>query len=270
MENQTTRRPRAKKATTKPATEEMKQVAAAEETPEIPFYDKEIDPVPEETPIKEEQPAQQAPMFTLEQVQKMIEEAVAKKLSESVPVKNTSAYPSAEETVTLRYQAEVNDNNVMQLGVNGKFGQITGKKATIVIPKRDFFGEFRTSLVQALLRDRTLLVIDGLTDEERERHGVLYHKGEYLEEGFYETLTNTGDEIADIFEKLHPTWRHMVAIRCLEAYERGELHVSRKALLKMNRISKREFANLDPLDARRKGAFHTILERIHAAEDEEE
>lgn len=260
MENQTTtRRTRTKKATETTVKPEMKEEKKAIEAPEIPFYDKEADPMPEGQP--------QPPMFTLEQVQKMIAEAVATEMAKAAPVKNTST-PGSDETVTLRFQDEVNDSNVIQLGANSKFGQITGKKATIVISKRDFFGEFRTALVQNLLRNRTLLVIDGLTDEERERHGVLYRNGEYLEEGFYEALTSMGDEIVEVYERLHPTWRHMVAIRCLEAYDRGELEISQKALLEMNRISKKEFANLDPTDSRRKGAFWSIIERMRITEDE--
>lgn len=263
MENQTTvKRTRAKKATTAPAKAESKAIQTPE-TPEIPFYDKELDPMPEQM-----QTPAPAPMFTLEQVQKMIEEAVSKKLAETAPVNNNKvAYPTAEETVTLRFQDEVNDTNVINLGANGKFGQITGKKATIVIPKRDFFGEFRTALVQALLRNRTLLVVDGLTDEERERHGVLYNRGEYLEEGYYEALTQMGDEIVDIFRRLHPTWRHMVALRCMEAYDHGKLKISRKALVQMNKISKEEFSKSDALDPRRKGAFRELLDRMNVDEE---
>ena len=130
--------------------------------------------------------APSAAMFTEEQVRKMIEEAVQKYAQESQPSAVLEAAPAGlnDGLVTMIFQAEVNDANEIQLGPNAKFGMSTGKQATITIAKRDFIGEFRTTIVQQLLRNRNLIVVDGLTDDERRVYGLDYQEGEYLEPFF--------------------------------------------------------------------------------------
>lgn len=217
---------------------------------------------------KEESNVPSAPVFTMEQVQKMIEEAIAN--SKSQEQKKSMTAITADEFVTMVFQAEVNDSNVIMLGPNGKFGQITGKKATITIPKRDFMGEFRTATIQSLLASRNLIVIDGLTDEERNIYGLNYQKGEYLEQDVYEGLINMGDDILNIYPKLHPSWRLMVAVKFADAFENKTLKVSRETLVKLNKISKKDFADLPKDDERRKGAFWQIISAMNAAEESDE
>ena len=200
--------------------------------------------------------------FTLEQVQKMIEEAIAKKGKEEREHSKTN-----DEVVVLRFQDEVNDNNVIQLGPNGKFGQITGKEATITIRKQDFIGEFRTTLVQSLLKSRNLIVISGLTEDERKIYGVDYQKGEFLEPIVYKRLIEMGDEILDIFPALNPTWREMVASKFMDAYDNKKLKCTRETLLALNKISKADYAHLPKDDVRRKGGFYAIIHRMNAADE---
>lgn len=214
-----------------------------------------------EEKIPQAEPAQQG-TFTLEQVQKMIEEALAKRESSTKEVVAVS-----EPLVTMRFQDEVNDRNVIELGNNGKFGQITGKFQTVTVQKRDFIGEFRTNLVQNLLRDRKLIVIDGLTDEERKIYGVDYRQGECLEPAVYDSLINMGDEILDVFPRLSISWKEMVASKFAEAYEKGELKVKRETLLAMNKISQKDYASLPKNDQRRKGAFYEVIHRMNLADE---
>lgn len=216
---------------------------------------------------EEEKPVS-APTFTLEQVQKMIEEALAKRESEN---KQSEPQQSAADTiVTMIFQAEVNDANELQLGPNGKYGMITGKHATVTINKRDFVSDFRTTMMQYLLKNRNLIVVSGLTDEERKIYGVDYQQGEYLEPAIYERLLEMGDKVLDVFAQLHPTWQEMVATKFVEAYENGTLKCSREALLEMNKISKKNYANLSKDDARRKGAFYSIIHAMNAADESDE
>ena len=216
---------------------------------------------------EEEKPVA-APTFTLEQVQKMIEEALAKRESEN---KQAEPQQSAADTiVTMIFQAEVNDANELQLGPNGKYGMITGKHATVTINKRDFVSDFRTTMMQYLLKNRNLIVVSGLTDEERKIYGVDYQQGEYLEPAIYERLLEMGDKVMDVFAQLHPTWQEMVATKFVEAYENGTLKCSREALLEMNKISKKNYANLPKDDARRKGAFYSIIHAMNAADESDE
>lgn len=220
----------------------------------------------EDTAIKETEQTEETTKtentFTLEQVQKMIEEALAKREAE-----HTVNQAKSDRTVTMLFQDEVNDANVIYLGPNGKFGQITGKSATITIPYRDFIGEFRTTLVQQLLRSRNLIVVDGLTDEERRIYGLDYQEGEYLEPAVYERLIGMGDEILQIFPKLSVTWREMVAAKFADSYRDKTLKCSREVLLALNRISRQDYAELPKEDARRKGGFYEIIHQMNAAEE---
>lgn len=211
----------------------------------------------------EEKPAQT--MLTLEQAQKMIEEAL-KKQREELEKKPMTA-TSSDEFVTMIFQAEVNDGNTIPLGPNGKYGQITGKKATITIQKRDFMGDFRDQTVQGLLNSRNLIVVDGLTDEERKIYGLNYEKGEYLEPAVYDRILEMGDDILNVFPKLCAPWRKMVAVKCAEAFENKTLNLSRDTLAKLNAISKKEFAGMPKDDERRKGAFYQIIHAMNAEEE---
>lgn len=226
----------------------------------------------EYSPAVIEQPEAENPVtgatFTLEQVQKMIEEALAKR--EAANTKEQPNTVASEEVVVMHFQDEVNDNNIIQLGPNGKFGQITGKSATITIPKREFIGEFRTSLVQTLLKNRKLIVVSGLTDAERKIYGVDYQKGEYLEPDVYAGLIEAGDAILDFYPQLNPTWQEMVAVKFIDAFENKTLKCSRDTLLKLNKISKKNYMDLPKEDVRRKGAFYSIIRRMNAADEDGE
>lgn len=207
--------------------------------------------------------AEQKPIsFTEEQVKQMIAEAVAKYASENKPVSSSN-----DGVVTMIFQAEVNDANEIPLGPNGKYGMITGKHATITIPKRDFIGEFRTTIVQYYLKTRNLIVIDGLTDDERKVYGLEYQNGEYLEPAVYERLIEMGDHVLEIFPRLHRTWKEMIATKFIEAYENKTLKCSREALLELNRLSKQDYASSPKDDIRRRGAFYPIIHAMNAADE---
>ena len=219
---------------------------------------------------KEEQPqaaAEGQATFTQEQVQAMIAEAIAKFAAENKPEQAQPAAAANDGVVTMIWQAEVNDANELLLGPNGKYGVITGKHAVIPIPHSSFISDFRTTTIQYFLKTRNLIVVDGLTDDERKVYGLEYQQGEYLEPAIYERLIEMGDGVLDLFGKLHPTWREMVATKFIDAYENKTLKCSREALLKLNQISKRDYANLPKDDIRRKGGFYAIIHAMNA-EDE--
>lgn len=206
--------------------------------------------------------------FTLEQVQKLIEEALAKRDAETAkaaPVANNN-----DAVVTMIFQMEVNDSNEMLLGPNGKYGLITGSHATVTIQKRDFISDFRTTMMQYLLKNRNLIVVDGLTDEERKVYGVDYQQGEYLEPAVYDRLIEMGDKVVEFFDKLHPTWQEMIATKFIGAYEDGTLKCSREALIELNKMSKKNYAGLPKDDPRRKGAFYPIIHQMNTADEAEE
>lgn len=221
---------------------------------------------PVSNPVQEtiqEQDQQKEMLFTEEQVRKMIAEAVSQYAAE-----NAKPASSADGTVTMFFQAEVNDANEVFLGPNGKYGVITGKHATITIPHRDFVGDFRTTTMQYFLKNRNLIVVDGLTDDERRVYGLDYQQGEYLEPAVYDRLIEMGDKVVDIFPKLHKTWREMIAQKFAEAFENKKLKCSREALLKLNQISKKDYEDLPSSDIRHKGGFYAIIRAMNAADEE--
>lgn len=228
--------------------------------------------IAEETAEKAAEAPAKAPesgTFTLEQVQKMIEEALAKRDAEAKKAEGLTA-ASTDGVVTMFFQAEVNDANEIHLGHGGKFGTITGKHATITIPKRDFIGEFRDTTVQYLLKNRNLIVTDGLTDAERRIYGVDYQKGEYLEPEVYQRLIDMGDKVLEIFDGLSVTWHEMIASKFAEAYENKTLKCSRECLVKLNKISKKDYKDLPKGDERKKGGFYGIIHQMNAADEADE
>jgi hypothetical protein len=224
-----------------------------------------------ETTKKSEETKQEAPAaFTIEQVQQMIAEAIKKHDAEKKQAEPTSS--ASDGMVTMFFQAEVNDANEIPLGPNAKYGYIIGKHANITIPKRDFMSDFRTTTVQYFLKERNLVVVDGLTDEERHIFGLDYRQGEYLEPAVYNRLIEMGDHVKDVYPALNRTWREMVAQKFAEAYENKTLKCSRECLMELNKISRQDYKDLPADDARRKGGFWGIIHQMNAkdetAEDE--
>lgn len=207
--------------------------------------------------------------YTDDQVQKMIAKAVAEALAaQPKPEAAAPAIPAANEVVTMRFFDEVNDRNVVYLGKDGKYGQIIGKRWTGQIPKLAFIGDFRTPQIQRLLADRNLIVLDGLTEEERRLYGVEYAEGEFIDEKLYGRLTRMGeDELLATYKALCPEWRRMIAIRFADAFEDKTLKVTRDALLALNKISRKDNKDLPKDDIRRKGAFWPIIQKLNFAED---
>ena len=205
--------------------------------------------------------------FTLEQVQAMIAEALKKHDEEKQQETNVRPASGTEGTVTMFFQAEVNDASELPLGPNGKYGVITGKTATITIPKRDFIADFRTTTVQYYLKTRNLVVIDGLTDDERRIYGLDYKDGEYLEPAVYKGLLDMGDRVLDVFPKLSVTWREMIAQKFAEAYENKTLKCSRQCLVELNRMSKQDYKDLPKGDERKKGGFWAIIHGMNADDE---
>lgn len=221
-----------------------------------------------QTETKAEQNQTANATFTEDQVRQMIAEAVAKYAAENKAEQQQQK--DSDGIVTVIWQAEVNDANELLLGPNGKYGIITGKHAVIPVPHSSFISDFRTTTVQYFLKTRNLIVVDGLTDDERRVYGLDYQQGEYLEPAVYERLIEMGDGILDLFANLHPTWREMVAKKFIDAYENKTLKCSRETLLKLNQISKKDYKHLPQDDIRRKGAFYSIVHAMNAEDEAED
>lgn len=115
-----------------------------------------------------------APLYTAEQVQQMMKEAAAAAVAEAM--KNLPQQPQVvqvmadTEKVVLRWMAPVADDNVAVFGANGMYGQVTGKNGTVIVPKGEW-SRFYDETMRRFIDRRWLVVLSGMTDEER----MLYH-----------------------------------------------------------------------------------------------
>ena len=212
-----------------------------------------------------ETPVAAAPVFTQDEVNAIVAQAVEAALAKQAQ-QNVIRVSADIPMVKLLFQCECSPVNVINFGVNGKFGSITGKTGKLSISKEAFVGEFRDELVQNLLASRELIVLDGLTDEEREMYGVNYRKGEYMDETVFAKMVDMGDKILDIYPELNRTYQDMVAKRFAEEYERNPKRIARDLVAKLNNMSKKAMKDLPKGDIRKKGAFSGVLEKMNEAE----
>ena len=137
---------------------------------------------------------------------------------------------------------------------------ITGTNKIFSVTLTEFEGTFQTPLIMQLLKLRKFIVLDGLTDEQRQQYGVDYAEGEIIKnEGMFDYMLNCPvSQAAEIFMALCPSHREMVAARVHEAWERGDKRLSRERVEALNDISKADFD-----DGR--GAFTDILKAMNEA-----
>jgi galactitol-specific phosphotransferase system IIB component len=109
---------------------------------------------------------------------------------------------------------------------------------------------------------RWLIVVDGLTDEEREAYNVKYSDGETLDKKQFAKITEMGDKILDIYPKLCREHQIMIAKRFAEVNENGKKKLSRDLVVALNNLSKK-FGN-------KKGDFVAIIEAMNNKELDEE
>lgn len=271
----------AKKTTAQNKNASTKRPTTTKKPPEEKKPEETISLIPEEEAAveaaaevqQEEQPKATPTQYSESDVQAMIAKAVADALAaqqKEQPAQQTVA-PYNDGLVTLRFYDEINDANVIYLGDNGKYGQIIGKRWTGQIPKMAFIGDFRTPHIQKLLEDRNMIVLDGLTDEERRLYGVDYVDGEFLDEKMYNAMLRMPEEdLVATYTGLCPEWKRMVAVRFAEAYESGKLRVTRDALLALNRESRKANKVFDQNDPRRKGDFYGIIDKMNLREQEDD
>lgn len=216
--------------------------------------------------VTQETPAvqQTAPVFTEDQVQQMIAEALAKQAETLKP--QVYQVHQGSEKVVLRWQAEVADDNVVLFGDGGFYGKITGRRGVLSVPKEDFFNRFMDERTRYMIDKRWLIVVSGLDEQERQMLGVDYKDGEYLDsKAFDKLLDMTDEEMVDIFPGLCTAHKEMVAKRICEAYRRGDARIKdRRSLIKaLNDMTKKEYADAPATDERKRGLLVSVLEDMN-------
>lgn len=242
-----------KKATARAAAAKAKTVSTeAEET---------VSKAAEAAPAKEQSAPTQpkAKMFSEDDVKALIAEALKAKEQELVRLAQMQkvAQPvvmqvKQDDMVTLLFLGAIAQGTVVSLGT---LGQINRAGGTIDVPKSAFF-QGLTYTVEQMLQKRKLIVVNGLTDDERERFGVKYREGELLSvNNFYRLLDLDVDTLKDLYPKLCEEHQRMVATMFITAYGKGDVRVNMEKVKALNKISKK-------LD--KDGLFTPIIEGLNA------
>ena len=186
----------------------------------------------EQSEIKEEK------TFTKADVQRMVAEAVAKAMASvhqaqpQIIVKETK-----EEDVTLLYMGCVSDGAKVHLG--GQLGDIQGRGGMLTVPKKLFLQNFNDNVLRRL-KDRRLIVIDGLDENERERHGLNYTDGELVSQDIYYKLFSLEDDrVCDIFDKACYRHKQLIATLYYDEYVNGGNRITQPLAQRLNELSKK-------------------------------
>lgn len=220
----------------------------------------------DEVPIfageKEGKPAAGAPLFTKEEVEQMVAEASAKAVEEALARVQSNApqivqVSPNEEMVQFLFMAEVANENVFEVGPDGMYSKIVGKTGTFYVPKRDL-SRVMDAKFRLLMEKRWIIVVDGLSEQEREALGVNYREGELLDNAAFLRMVNLGKDVLKIYPRLCKGHREMVAKRYHEAYVAKNQNVTRDIVTELNNLSKK-------LGSER-GDFVDIIEAMNEAD----
>lgn len=142
---------------------------------------------------------------------------------------------ASTERVHFLWIANVADDNVVEFGPGGMYGRVVGKTGSFFVPK-DEMSRMLDSAARYYMNQRWLIVVNGLTDDEREAMGVAYKEGELLDvDTFRKIAKKPKDELAEIYSELCDSHKEMVAARLHEEFEKGN-NVDRETVKALNKI----------------------------------
>lgn len=179
------------------------------------------------TPTIEEEAKTEAAVDTAALVaamQKQIEELTAKLNAQQSAPQVVQVLADTEKIMFL-WMAEVSDDNVVTFGPNGMYGRVVGKTGSFYIPK-SALSQVLDNAARFYLEKRWLIIVDGLTDEERVAFGVDYKDGEILDQKMFTRMLDFGDELPEIYGRLCESHREMVAKRMVSEYRNNKACVS--------------------------------------------
>lgn len=178
--------------------------------------------------------------MTDEQKRKMAEgrarKAAEKKAAEAVGAKNDLTIPATvtgavyvtpnEKMVRCIYIDSVIPNNEIMIG-NGR--KISGSGRVFGVPLSEFESTFFTPLISKLIKNRRIIVLDGLTPEQRELYGCDYKENEVIRsEGTFDLFFKMEiPEAAEVFNCLCKEHQELVARRFIDAYTSDNADVKR-------------------------------------------
>ena len=176
--------------------------------------------------------------FSADEVNAIVAKAVAEALAkQSASQPQTVLQVAKEEYVTIMYIGANASGTVVAMP---KWGSITYAGGMIDVPKKEFMQGIGIPVNNALLRNRKIIVVNGLTKEEKVRFGVDYKEQELLSADMFFALLNYGkDETCKIFDRLCEEHKRTVAKLYLTAYfEQHDNRVNPETVKALNKLSK--------------------------------
>ena len=188
-------------------------------------------------------------LYTDADVAKLIQDAIAA-YAANLPKAEEKHDERADRYVTLMYLGAIARGTTVSLGKLGVFNKAGVPRN---VPKDLFFENLGRPVVEHLLSVRRLIVLDGLTADERERYGLDYSPDEILtKNAFFGLLDYSKADVCNIFEKMCIEHKNLIAKLFYTAYfENHDQRVRADTVKELNAISK----NDDP-----RGMFTLILE----------
>lgn len=141
------------------------------------------------------------------------------------------------EQVHFLWQAPVADENVVLFGENGMYGRVQGKIGEFYVPKTDL-SRVLTGLTRKFLDKRWLIVLSGLTDEEREVLGVDYKDGEYIDKKTFMKLPELGVGIIEVYKDLCDGHKALVEKMMYEEYTKENPKIKREVVAELSKLCK--------------------------------
>lgn len=187
------------------------------------------------------------------EAQAVMQSMVAQMLAAQQPTVIKVEKPE-EDMVTLLYMGAVAEGSMVSLGE--KLGEIQGRGGTRKYPKSLFLENMNPNVLKRL-KDRRLIVIDGLTDDEKDRFCVNYTDGELVgKEVYYKLLDMDVNTVISIFKKACFRHKQLIASLYMEAYNSNDNRINQPLIEKLNKASK---------DTDKDGMFTAILKDMARA-----
>lgn len=186
------------------------------------------------TTAKQADEAKTEKTYSQAEVEELLAAAIAKLQKETATAKKDDEY------VTLVYMGIVAPKSTILLGTenNRGLGEIQGRGGIRTVRKSDFVEKMNPQIAKRL-KDRRLVVVSGLTDEEREEYGVKYEEGELLSRDIYRKLFNlTDDKILEIFKSACYQHKKIIATLFIDEYVKGNNKINQGLVEKLNDASK--------------------------------
>lgn len=198
--------------------------------------------ISEKEKVSQQKSKKAAKEYTLEDIQKVLSTPEAQAIMQAIIAKELSAQkkeqyvPQVEKPVSILYMGMGAEGSMVHL--NDKLGDIPVQGGTRDIPKKEFM-ENLTPGVLKRMRDRRLIILDGFTDDERERYGVNYKDGELIgKDVYFKLLGMDEDKIVSIFKKACPRHKQLIASIFADAYSNHDNRINLPLIKRLNSASK--------------------------------